>query len=207
MPCMRAHIDYDDSKHREAAAEILRRHNDFQAEANITSAVRKFLTGTGLAKSDEIVEENPPAEGSRQAVDLAALDTFMEFKRRIGSVGGMDPNPAYVRQLDDYLEQSSKTGRVRMGVLTDGKHWLLRWPNAGRVKPIPPYAFVLDEADRWIALFEWLRDNALNAEQGIAPDSGSIQARFGPNSPSYERDIAVLKSLYNRNRDATTRSG
>ena len=198
------HIDYDDPKFRNAAAEILRRHNAGEPEANITTAVRDFLTLTGLAAPNEIVEENPPAQGSRRAVDLTALDTFIEFKRRIGSTGNMDPNPDYVDQLDDYLEQSHKQGRVRMGVLTDGKHWLLRWPNAGPVKPTLPYAFTFDNADRWIPLFDWLRDYALTAQVDIPPDRGTITARFGPQSPAYERDIAVLKALYLRHKHANT---
>ena len=201
---MLKHIDYADPHIRKAAAEVLRRHEGNEAEANITTAVRDFLVATRLVGTNEIVEENPPALGSRHAVDLAALDTFMEFKRRIGSRGGLDPNPAYVDQLDDYLEQSHKRGRVRMGVLTDGKHWLLRWPNAGPVKPILPYAFTFDDPDRWFSLYEWLRDNALTAEQNVAPDRNSIPARFGPNSPAYERDIAVLKALYQQHKHANT---
>ena len=122
----------------------------------ITSAVRDFLIVTELVKGDEIVEENPPAQGSRRAVDLAALDTFIEFKRRIGTAGGFNPNAEYVQQLDDYLEQSEKQGRIRMGILTDGKRWLLRWSNAGPVRTALPYAFTLEDADRWITLFQWL---------------------------------------------------
>ena len=76
---MPVHIDTSDPKHQKAAAEILRRHNEGQPEANITTAVRDFLTTTGLVKAEHIVEENPPAEGSRRAVDLTALDTFIEF--------------------------------------------------------------------------------------------------------------------------------
>ena len=201
---MLKHIDYADPHIRNAAAEILRRHDGGEAEANITTAVRDFLVATRLVGTNEIVEENPPALGSRRAVDLTALDTFMEFKRRIGSRGGLDPNPDYVDQLDDYLEQSHKRGRVRMGVLTDGKHWLLRWPNAGPVKTTLPYAFTFDDPDRWFSLFEWLRDNALTAEGGIPPDRTSIPARFGPNSPAYERDIAVLKALYQQHKHANT---
>ena len=201
---MLKHIDYADPDIRKAAAEVLRRHENNEAEANITTAVRDFLVASRLVGTNEIVEENPPALGSRRAVDLTALDTFMEFKRRIGSTGGMNPNPDYVDQLDDYLEQSHKRGRVRMGVLTDGKHWLLRWPNAGPVKPTLPYAFTFDDPDRWFSLFEWLRDNALTAEEGIPPDRTSIPARFGPNSPAYERDIAVLKTLYQQHKHANT---
>ena len=54
--------------------------------------MRNFLTATGLVKDAEVAEEIPPAEGSRQAVDLTALDTFIEFKRRIGTASGGEPN-------------------------------------------------------------------------------------------------------------------
>ena len=77
-------------------------------------------------------------------------------------------------------------------------------PNAGPVKPVLPYAFTFDNADGWIALFEWLRDNALTAQVDIPPDRDTITARFGPQSPAYERDIAVLKALYLRNKHANT---
>ena len=195
---MPLHIDYNDPRYADSAAEILRRHDNTEREANITSAVRDFLIATGLAKPSEIVEENPPAQGSRSAVDLTALDTFIESKRRIGTTGGLDPNTDYVEQLDDYLAQSEKGGRVRMGILTDGKYWLLRWPNAGPVKVTPPYAFTLDDSDRWITLYEWLRDNALSAEENTQPSRDTIAERFGPNSPSYQRDIAALKALYDK---------
>ncbi len=201
---MSIQIDYNDAQYHDAAAEILRRHNNGEPEANITSAVRDFLTVTGLVRADEIVEENPPAQGSRRAVDLTALDTFIEFKRRIGTTGGFNPNADYVQQLDDYLEQSEKQDRVRMGILTDGKHWLLRWPNAGPVKAVLPYAFTLEDADRWIPLFEWLRDHALSAEQDKQPSRSAIEQHFGPMAPSYERDIATLKALYVQHADSST---
>ena len=197
-------IDYNEPRCAQAAAEILRRHEGGEPEANITSAVRNFLTVTALVRDEEVVEENPPAQGSRRAVDLTALDTFIEFKRRIGTAGGFSPNPEYVQQLDDYLAQSEKQGRVRMGVLTDGKRWLLRWPGAGPVKVSPPYAFTLEDPDRWITLYEWLRDHALSAEENIIPSRESIAEHFGPGSPSYQRDIATLKTLYSRHAPANT---
>ena len=201
---MSIQIDYNDPRYAKAAAKILRRHDSGGPEANITSAVRDFLILTGLVRADEIVEENPPAQGSRRAVDLAALDTFIEFKRRIGTAGGFNPNPEYVQQLDDYLEQSEKQGRMRMGILTDGKRWLLRWPNAGPVRTALPYTFTLEEADRWITLFEWLRDNALSAEGDKQPSRSAIEQHFGPSAPTYERDIAALKSLYDQHADSST---
>ncbi len=193
---MTTHVDTNDPAYERVAAEILRRHNRAEPEANITTAVRNFLTATGLVENEQILEENPPAQGSRRAVDLTALDTFMEFKRRIGTSGGFNPDPENVRQIDDYLAQSEKHGRVRMGILTDGRHWLLRWPNAGPVRTTPPYAFTFDDPDRWIALYEWLRDHALSAEKNVTPSRDAIAERFGPGSPSYQRDIAALKALY-----------
>ena len=198
------HIDPNDPTCAEAAAEILRRHDAGQLEANITTAVRDFLVRTRLVNSNEIDEENAPALGSRSAVDLTALDTFVEVKRRIGTAAGFQPDPENVRQLDDYLEQSQKQGRVRMGILTDGKYWLLRWPGAGPVTTAPPYAFTLEHPDRWIALYEWLRDHALSAEEDKQPSRDTIVKDFGPNSPSYRRDIAALKRLYERYAEAGT---
>ena len=180
---MPMHIDTNDPRYLHAADEILRRHDSFQPEANITSAVRDFLILTGLARSEEMVEENPPSDGSRRAVDLKALDTFIEFKRRIGTASGGAPNPQYVEQLDDYLAQSAKQGRVRMGVLTDGKHWLLRWPGAGKPRLTRPYAFTVDGPDAWLPLFEWLRDSALVSLEGVSPDREGITGHFGPEQP------------------------
>ena len=201
---MSIQIDYNDPRYAQAAAEILRRYDNGEPEANITSAVRDFLILTGLVRGDEIVEENPPAQGSRRAVDLTALDTFIEFKRRIGTTGGFNPDPENVKQLDDYLAQSASQGRVRMGILTDGKRWLLRWPNAGPVRTALPYALTLEESDRWIALYEWLRDSALVSLEGVSPDREGIAGHFGPGSPSYQRDIAALKTLYQENAELET---
>ena len=203
-PSTKPHLDTSNPKYKSAAANILTRHENSKAEANITSAVRDFLVLTGLAQSEEIVEENPPSYGSRQAVDLTALDTFIEFKLRIGTTAGFNPNPDYVQQIDEYLAQSAAQGRVRMGILTDGKRWLLRWPGAGEVKTTPPYAFTLEDADRWLPLFEWLRDIALVSLENVTPDRNGIAEHFGPNSPSYQRDIAALKSLYQTHAELET---
>ena len=197
---MTMHLDYDDPKYSGSAAEILRRHESGEAEANITSAVRDFLILTGLVKSGEINEENPPSDASRRAVDLTALDTFVEMKRRIGTTGGLDPNPDYVEQLDDYLAASAESGKgLRTGILTDGRHWLLRWPGAGAVKTVRPYAFTLQDAQGWLPLYEWLRDEALVSLEDIPPDRVNIEKHLGPNSPRYERDIAALRTLFQEN--------
>ena len=157
-----------------------------------------------MARSEEIVEENPPSDASRRAVDLTALDTFIEFKRRIGTTPGGEPDPENVRQLDEYLAQSAGQGRVRMGVLTDGRRWLLRWPGAGEVKLTRPYAFTLGDPEGWLPLYEWLRDFALVSLEDVSPDREGIAGHFGPDSPSYQRDIAALGSLYRENAELDT---
>ena len=190
------HIPPNDPRYRDAAAEILRRHEGAEPEANITSTVRDFLTLTGLAQSHQIVEENPPSDSSRRAVDLTALDTFMEFKRRLGTSSTGEPDPRNVEQIDDYLTQSAQQGRVRMGILTDGKHWLLRWPGAATPRLTLPYFFSLESPDQWLLLYEWLRDQALVARDEIPPSASAIEEHFGTNSPTYQRDIASLRTLY-----------
>ena len=193
---MSTHIPPNDPRYRDAAAEILRRHEGAEPEANITSTVRDFLILTGLAQSHEIVEENPPSDSSRRAVDLTALDTFMEFKRRLGTSRTGEPDPQNVEQIDDYLTQSTQQGRVRIGILTDGKHWLLRWPGADTPRLTLPYFFSLESPDQWLLLYEWLRDQALVARDDIPPSTSAIEEHFGTNSPTYQRDIASLRALY-----------
>ena len=56
--------DYNDPRYSQAAPEILRRHKSGEVEANINNAVRDFLIMRGLVRGDEIVEVNPPAQGS-----------------------------------------------------------------------------------------------------------------------------------------------
>ena len=73
---MSVQIDYNEPRYVQAAAEILRRHDGGEPEANITRAVRDFLIVTGLVRADDTVEENSLGKSARRAMDLAGLDTF-----------------------------------------------------------------------------------------------------------------------------------
>ena len=190
-------MSLDNQECKELAAELLRRHERVEPEANITSMVREFLVKTGLVESSDIREEVSPAEGSSNSVDLAALDTLIEVKRRIGN--GIVPDVQHVAQLDGYLDAAMVASKgVRIGVLTDGKYWLLRWPNAVMIHTTPPYAFTLADADDWYRLYEWLRDYALVARRDIKPSTEEVREQFSTNSPSYERDIDTLRALYEK---------
>ena len=60
------HLDLNDERYPDAAREILRRHDLNEAEANITSAIREFLTLTNLAKTERNRRrESAPALGAR----------------------------------------------------------------------------------------------------------------------------------------------
>ena len=102
---------------------------------------------------------------------------------------------SWIGYLDAAMEASKG---VRIGILTDGKYWVLRWPNAAKVNTSPPYAFTLTDADRWYALYEWLRDNALVARKDIEPTAEEIRNQFSPTSPLYEREIDTLRALYEK---------
>ena len=186
----------DDPRCREAAAELLRRHANHEPEANITSAVRNFLTITGLVETGMITEEARPAPGSAKSVDLTALNAYIESKSRIGLAAGIAPDPTNVAQLDGYLEQAhAARGVTLMGVLTDGRRWLLRWRGMGPVRTAPPYSFILESADRWVPLYEWLRDKVLSSFENEPPARENIPNYFSPRSPAWEREITALRSL------------
>ena len=64
-----------------AAAEILRRHDKGEPEANITTAVRDFLTVTGLVKAEQIFEENPLHVEVSEAGAAAAARAAKQLER------------------------------------------------------------------------------------------------------------------------------
>ena len=119
---------------------------------------------------------------------------------------GFSPDPDNVRQLDDYLEASQKTG----GAVSEPAYsptasiGCSAGPAPVRSKPTPHTASLSTSPSKWVPLFEWLRDTALVSLEDVRPDRQSIAAHFGPNSPSYERDIAHLKTLYGKFADSPT---
>ena len=191
----------------DAANQILRRWQRNDAEANITTAIRDFIVSANLAKPDEMQEEVHPSDASRSLVDLRTAGALIEVKRRIA--GGSDsptPDSDYVEQLDKYLVESQDAGAgVRLGVLTDGKRWLIRSEPDAPVQSAFPYTFTLEEGDSGADnLMRWLRDSVLLAAENIAVTENSLRQHFGPLSPHYERDIAALRRLYDRHKDGET---
>lgn len=187
----------------EYARPILDRHESAASEADIRSAVRDYLIQTGLAPESEIQQEEAPAPGESGRVDLRTRDVIIEFKRSIGN--GINPHADYVKQLDDYLIAAVQGGQPqRFGILTDGKHWILRWPGMGPVSTSAPNAFTLANAELGARLYDWLRDQSQALEaRGVPPTEEEVRSRLGE-GPRFESHIRTLTELYEANRDDPT---
>ena len=180
------------------AAEILRRHNQGDSEADIRSAVRDFIIQSGLVTAGEVTQEESPTEAASGRVDLAARDAFFEFKRNLYS--GAQIAPDHVRQLDDYLTDALTAGRgIRVGVLTDGRRWLLRRVGDGQVDAISPPMWTLDAAAAGLRLYEWLHDRVFEERaDNVAPTPDNLVREFGDASHHTNQDFATLRILYER---------
>ena len=189
----------DDPKLRSAAQALLERHDDNTSEADIRGAVRDFLIRSRLARRADIQMESQAGSGR---IDLESDDLVIEVKRRIGN--RLNASDANKRQLEEYLATFAREGRPpRLGILTDGKYWLLRRPG-GDWSAASPYAFTLDDADHGYHLYEWLRDESQALERrGVVPTDDEVRARLGP-GPRFEQHLDALRELYDQHRDQPT---
>ena len=180
------------------AGEILRRHNRGDSEADIRSAVRDFIIQTNLVAANEVSQEESPTQGAAGRVDLVARDAFFEFKRNLYSGPSIDPE--HINQLDNYLTDALTAGRgIRVGVLTDGRRWLLRRTGDGRVDAISPPMWTLEAADAGLRLYEWLHDRVFEERAGnIRPTQDNLVREFGDASHHTNQDFATLRLLYER---------
>ncbi|MDE2786838.1 MAG: N-6 DNA methylase [Chloroflexota bacterium] len=180
------------------AAEILRRHNQGDSEADIRSAVRDFIIQSGLVTASEVTQEESPTEAAAGRVDLVARDAFFEFKRNLYS--GAQIAPEHVRQLDDYLTDALTAGRgIRVGVLTDGRRWLLRRVGDGQVDAVSPPMWTLETEAGGLRLYEWLHDRVFEERAGnVAPTQDNLVREFGDASHHTNQDFATLRILYER---------
>ena len=185
---------------RRAAQTLLDRHADNTSEADIRGALRDFLVAAKLARRADIQMESKAGSGR---IDLESDDLVIEVKRRIGN--RLDATDDNKQQLDDYLHALAAEGKPpRLGILTDGKYWLLRRPGAAVWSAAPPYAFTLEDANRGYNLYEWLRDESQALERSeLTPTDGEVRKRLGP-GPRFEQHLQSLRELYEQRRDEPT---
>lgn len=172
------HFDPDGESFVGAVSLLMQRHAEAgrgeATEADVRRAIVRFFDVTGLGALDEVHLEH-------DRNDLRTGDVLIEVKRRIGTAGGFKPDPANVAQLDGYLAERIAAGDPeRIGVLTDGRYWMLRHPLLGDVRTNPPYGFELADRDSGLALYEWLRDEcrALPAAR-LDPAAERVAVAFG----------------------------
>ena len=198
------HLDLSDPQLGEAGAEILARYNRDEHEHNTGVAIRDFITATGLAQPGEIQME--AASGNKGRVDLS-IDShrlYIEVKTRVGTAsGGAEPNPENLGQIDGYLASSADPATI--GVLTDGKYWLIRTcgDEPGTVRG-PPFRHTFDTPEEWLALFEWLRDEVFAQREKTSATPEAVGKGFSPGTVDYESSVSAIQSLYQENRAAET---
>ncbi len=189
-------VDPDSPELRESAGLMLRRHEEVAPEADVRSAIADFLVTSGLASRNEIRLES-------DRIDLQTRDFVIEVKKRIGN--GINPNPKWVDQLDGYLRERVKAGESeRLGVLTDGRYWVLRQSGIEEVRTAAPYGFEISDADVAYRLYEWLRNESQAFEaSGLRPTEDEVRRSFGE-GPRLEMELAGLERLYRAERDNPT---
>ena len=200
------HLDLADPSYREAAQWMLtlyERHD--WHESNIRSAISEFLRAVHLVDHDESELEGAPVEGSPKQVDIVIdrSHVHIEAKKRIGTARNRDAvDVKHLDQLDNYL---AERGGPYVGVLSDGKRWVLRTCRdpQGQVRPAP-YRFNLDTADDWYGLYEWLRDYVFVNKFTRRCSLSNLELGFGPGSPAYDNHIAMIARLYKENRETPT---
>ncbi len=171
------------------AQHILDRHYANMPEADIRHAICDFLVATELVKHDDLrLEEN--------RIDIQSESLVIEVKRRIGN-RGIHPAPEYVDQLDGYLAEARAADKPeRLGILTDGRYWVLRLPGVETVRTTQPYAFTLTSAEAGLHLYEWLRAESQAIEQQKQrPTEDHIRYAFSK-GPRFESGIAQLTELH-----------
>lgn len=191
----RDHFDPESREFLEVVRLIVDRHYAAALEADIREAIGRFLVFTGLATEEELRREHGQ-------IDLQSSNLIVETKRRIGTQAGFVPDPANVAQLDRYMRESLEAGHPRrLGILTDGRYWLLRVHGIPQVRTHPPYGFELNTVSDGLGLFEWIRDE-LGAQDvlTVRPSEDEVRARLA-SGPRFERDMAELERLYTRHRN------
>lgn len=190
MTDRRDHFDPESQEFLDVFRLIIDRHTANALEADIRHAIGQLLVFTGLATDEDLRREN-------ERIDLQTSNLIVETKRRIGTRAGFVPDPANVAQLDRYMRESIEAGHPRrLGILTDGRYWLLRVHGRPQVRTNPPYGFELNRVSDGLRLFEWLRDE-LGARElvNLCPTEEAVRAQLAA-GPRFERDMAELERLY-----------
>lgn len=165
-------------------------------EAEVVDGIIDLLVTSGLTDRTRVRRE-------ADRVDIRTDDLIIEVKKRIGI--GTQPDSEHVAQLDRYLRRARESSeQVRLGILTDGKYWLLRTPKGGKVRTLLRDTFELHADVGVNDLVAWLRDvtQALPSQNQV-PEPPAIETAFGK-SISAKVFVDDLAQLYDEHCDNPT---
>lgn len=166
-----------------------------RTEADIQSDVRKFLLDADLdlegADLQEVLLEAQAGGGRR--IDVEAGTAAIEVKKSLRS-------PRDVKEARDQLakyvrQRTGEMGQRYVGVLTDGKTWILHHLLLdGTLKEVGKRLVLTSGGDHG-RLAAWL-EAVLATTQQIRPTPRVIVAQLGATSPGFALDLADLRDHY-----------
>lgn len=189
----------------------LARRDSGRSEATLQADIRAFILAAGLnVDANDLAEESVAVtmeaqlgDGSRRRIDVESGTTVIEVKKnlRIGTV-----LESAETQLGQYVNaRCDQTGARYLGVLTDGREWILYVPDPDQPEKIRQAAdpLVIGNATDTERLRSWLGAVLSTVEQ-IRPTPEEIEGRLGAESPAHHADHASLQALFDANRHNPT---
>ena len=189
---------------REAFGLVVERNRLSASENDVRYAFQRFMETAGIAEASEMSTEGPPGLGNPGRMDLYVHNTCIEFKT--DSVRNGLPIPAFVSQLDGYLESLLKAGTgVRNGILTDGVHYFLRRVGEEKLPMLPHGALrTFDRPEQAPRLREYLHGIISAPAENIIPNAETLERHFGSESDAFHAGNLLLHEAYQEHRDNPT---
>lgn len=166
-----------------------------RTEADIQADVYLLLTAGDLKLEAHQVArlEVGTGDGTRRRVDVEVGQCVIEVKRDLEVAGVKTDAEA---QLAGYVEaQSKKLGARYVGVLTDGRTWILYRLRGGNLIPVAGALQLNPSSPDGEQLLVWL-EAILSTEEAVPPSPVEVQRRLGASSPVHALDIATLGSIF-----------
>ena len=173
-------------------AERLLSTDGTRTEADIQSDIKLLLLDDSLnLESDQVVRlEEPTGDGTRRRLDIAVGHCVIEVKKSLTNQGHVADA---LTQLAGYLATKiAQHERRYVGILTDGKSWILYDLIDGVMTEISSIQTTLTNTER---LTGWL-EAILSTERDVKPTPDEIRSRLGSDSPAYLLDVRELRALY-----------
>lgn len=187
-------FDPDGTGFRKAVQLIIDRYEENASEDDVRAAVSSFLVFTGLATEEDLQRE-------KNYIDLQSARLIIETKRRIGTKPGFSPSPDNWKQLGGYMTKSIERGEPRrLGILTDGRYWLLRLDPDQEVRTHPLYVLELRK-NKGMLLYEWLRNElSVLDQEKLQPTEENVRKKLG-RGIIFDDNLERLRILYDNHKN------